>query len=206
MAAHATDADDAWRRRVASLTAAYAHVCRRSLRGELALPEVTRLLGAEEADAIAKAVHMPSAVADALTETLDRGVRRGWLSPFTMLYCDEQRSLLVDHLGACERILKSPLPLVYVIKVRRFIAIYLLALPFSLIDRVGWATPIVTMLVAYPMLGLDQIAVELENPFSPAKLGHLPLDAICETIESNVLALVKARPPEPAPTPPKPSS
>ena len=188
-------ADRAWRRSIACWTAAYAHVCRRSLRGERELPEVARLIGAEAAENLARAEHMPGAAASMLARMLREGVVREWLSPFELLRCDEERSRLVDHLGGCERIMKSPLPLVYVIKVRRFVALYLLVLPLSLVDRVGWATPILTMLVGYPMLGLDQIAVELENPFTPANLGHLPLDAICGTIESNVLALAD----EPAP-------
>jgi ion channel-forming bestrophin family protein len=45
--------------------------------------------------------------------------------------------------------------------------------------------------VAYPLLAIDQIAVELENPFDPCKLSHLPLNDICENIERNLLALIE---------------
>ena len=46
-----------------------------------------------------------------------------------------------------------------------------------------------TVLVAYPLLSLDQIGIELENPFSANRLSHLPLNDIGDTIERNVLAL-----------------
>jgi putative membrane protein len=187
---YGADAEHEWRQRFAGWTAAFAHVSRRSLRGERELPELEKLIGPQATARIARAEHMPNAVAAKLAELLGEAVERGWLSPFTMLRCDEERALLIDHVGACERIVKSPLPLVYVIKVRRFVALYLLVLPFSLIDRVGWAAPLLTMLVAYPMLGLDQISVQLENPFAIRNLGHLPLDSICKTIETNILALV----------------
>ena len=188
------NAEPAWRERFAHWVAAFGHVSRHSLRGERDLPEVRRLLGAEAESRIARADHMPDAVAWELARMLQEAVDRTWLSPFVMLECEKERSHLIDHVGGCERILKSPLPLVYVIKVRRFVALYLLVLPFSLVDRVGWATPILVMLVAYPLLGLDQISVELENPFSPTNLGHLPLDDICMTIEGNVLSLDDGRP------------
>ncbi|MBX3221313.1 MAG: hypothetical protein KF795_12390 [Labilithrix sp.] len=186
---YGASAEPEWRDRCARWTAAFAHTARRSLRGERDLPELTALLGAEATARIARAEHMPSAVAVEIAGLLRVAVERGWLSPFALIQCERERAGLIDHVGACERILLTPLPQVYVIKVRRFVAIYLVMLPFSLVDRVGWASPLLTMLVAYPILGLDQIAVELENPFSTRRLGHLPLDAICEKIEKNVLAL-----------------
>ena len=47
------------------------------------------------------------------------------------------------------------------------------------------------MLVAYPLISLDKIGIELQNPFSKSNLSHLPLDDISMTIESNLLALLK---------------
>jgi hypothetical protein len=45
------------------------------------------------------------------------------------------------------------------------------------------------MLVAFPILALDEIGVELENPFSPNRLNHLPLDEICARLEQNLMFL-----------------
>jgi putative membrane protein len=78
---------------------------------------------------------------------------------------------------------------VHAIKLRRLVVMYLLALPFA-IGPSPWFTTLVTALVAYPLLAIDQIGIELQNPFSQARLSHLPLDEICETIETNVLALL----------------
>ena len=89
---------------------------------------------------------------------------------------------------------KTPLALVYVLKMRRFVLMYLLALPFALVDRVGWATPLLTVLLAYAVLGIDQIGVELERPFSTRSLSHLPLDTICGDIERQLLALLNEPP------------
>jgi predicted membrane chloride channel (bestrophin family) len=49
------------------------------------------------------------------------------------------------------------------------------------------------------LLGVDQIAVELENPFAVSHLSHLPLDGISATIEEDVLALLDGGGPAPAP-------
>jgi hypothetical protein len=71
-------------------------------------------------------------------------------------------------------------------------------LPFGILLKVDWLTPLVTMLVAFPILALDEIGVELQNPFSTGRLNHLPRDRICENLEQNLMCLLgdhdRARP------------
>ena len=57
------------------------------------------------------------------------------LDPFSFQQIDKERALLIDHVGACERILKTPLPIVYSIKIRRFIMLFLVTLPFALLHK-----------------------------------------------------------------------
>ncbi len=53
-------------------------------------------------------------------------------------------------------------------------------------------TPVISMLVAYPLVASDPIGQEFDNPFDPARASHLPLRRICRTIEDNLLALLVA--------------
>jgi putative membrane protein len=46
------------------------------------------------------------------------------------------------------------------------------------------------MLVAYPLLSLDRIGAELQNPFGTANLSHLPLNEISAGIERTLLGLL----------------
>ena len=111
------------------------------------------------------------------------------ISEQKQLEAERERSQLIDHIGACERILKTPLARVFSIKIRRFLFLYLAILPVAIVDRCGALTVLLTMLVAYPLLSLDQIGIELENPFSKARLSHLPLEEIGATIQRNVQRL-----------------
>jgi putative membrane protein len=182
--------DPRWRALIVRWTAAFAHVTRRSLRDERSLPEVAALLGEDQARRIAESEHMPSYVSRTIAGLL-REARDGLgLDSFAFLQIDRDRATLVDHLGGCERILSAPLPRAYSIHIRRFIFLYLATLPFPLLHQFGWLTPLVTMLIAYPILSLDQIGLELQNPFSTRNMGHLPLDEITSKIEKNLLALL----------------
>lgn len=187
--------DDTWRRSFVAWVAAFPHVARCSLRGDLLDPRVAELVGQAEAQRIAASVHMPSCVALALAEQLRDARQEGRLDEFAFLQLDKERALLIDHIGACERILKTPLPLAYSIKIRRYIAIFLICLPFALLHRMSndWLVPFICMLVAYPLFSLDQLGIELQNPFSTSNLSHLPLDEISATIERNVTGLLRER-------------
>ena len=88
--------------------------------------------------------------------------------------------------------MQTPLALAYCIIIRQFIAIFLLTLPLVLLHKLAspWMVPLLCMAVSYPFIALDELGLELQNPFSKHNLSHLPLDDICATIERNVLALV----------------
>jgi len=184
-----------WRVKVVKWAAVFPHVARLSLRGERPSTEVVNLVGLENAEQIATAGHMPSFVALKLGDLLHEACERLEMDRFAFMQLDRERALLIDNIGACERILKTPLPRTYSIKIRRFIVMFLLMLPFALLHRLDddWLVPFITMLVAYPLLSLDQIGVELENPFSTSNLSHLPLDDISATIERNLLDVLKVK-------------
>lgn len=181
-----------WRNRFVNWVACFPHVARCSLRGELALQETSQLVGPENSERIAKSEHMPSFVSLKLALLLHQATDQMGMDKFSFLQIDKQRVTLIDHIGACERIAQSPLPRVYSIKIRRYVTLFLFLLPFALLHRSGsdWFVPLITMLVAYPLLSLDQIGIELQNPFQKQNLDHLPLDALSDKIEGNLKGLL----------------
>jgi ion channel-forming bestrophin family protein len=184
-------ADPDWRRLLVGWTAAFPHVARRNLRGQRSLPELVPLIGAEGTERLAAADYMPGAVALEISRLLREAVETQGMDQFAFVRAEEERAKLIDHVGGCERILKSPLPVAYSIQIRQFIFLFLVALPFGIVAKVDWLTPLVTMLVAFPILALDEIGVELQNPFSPDRLNHLPLDDICSQLERSLLSLLE---------------
>lgn len=181
--------DVPWRDGFVRWSAAFCHVARLSLRGERAAEDLERVLGADEAAHVLDAQHMPSYVARRIANLLREARDQGHLDGYAFLQVDRERARLIDHIGGCERILKTPMPRVHSIKLRRFILLYMLGLPFAMGTSVVELAVIATVLVAYPLFAIDRIAQELENPFSPFRQSHLPLDTICRTIEANLMAL-----------------
>lgn len=61
-------------------------------------------------------------------------------------------------------------------------------LPVALADHLTTCL-LVTGLVSYALLSLDQIGIELQNPFAVDNLSHLPLNDICKSINQNIVEI-----------------
>lgn len=168
--------------------AAWPYIIRDDLRRDRTLTGVQSILSERELAPLAQADSM-SVYAAAKIASLLSSLRCKGLDAIAFLRAETERSLILDAVGACERIRNTTMPLALAIKTRRFITLFILLLPLALVDRAGWVTPLVIALASYPLFSLDEIGAELQNPFSPHNLSHLPLDTICKTIASNVLSL-----------------
>jgi ion channel-forming bestrophin family protein len=115
------------------------------------------------------------------------GAREKGLIASDELFAAIDRSLveLVNMQGGCERIKGTPVPLAYSFFTRTFVRAYCLALPFGLVDQLGFATVIVVLALTFVLLVLETIGRILEDPFTTAP-NCLPLSAICRNIEINV--------------------
>jgi ion channel-forming bestrophin family protein len=176
------------RNEVIRWTIAYAYSCMHRLRHTPGLAEVESRLD-KEAGAAAAAEHVPLDVSRRITELLRQAQQRGLISDYVMTYIDQNVQLLVDYLGGCERIHRTPLPFAYVVHLRRAIIVYTFTLPFALYKDFGWLTIVVTFLVAYLFYGIEEIGVTIEDPFE-GEDNDLPLEQICTTIDRNLSAMI----------------
>lgn len=171
-------------------TVAFAYSSMHALRGSKSMgPLAERLPEAEVRDVMA-AEHLPSAIALRISTLLDEARRKGHISDYVTMTLDNNVQLLIDYIGACERIHKTPLPFAYVVHLRRALILYCVTLPFALIESYGWSTVVDTLLIAYILFGIEEIGVEIEDPFGEDD-NDLPLEKICATIEGNLLSVIK---------------
>jgi putative membrane protein len=123
-----------------------------------------------------------------MTACLQTARRDGLITDIVQVSLDNNIQQLVDFVGGCERIRKTPLPFSYVVHLRRALIIYCFTLPFALVESFGWFTILDVLFVAYTFFGIEEIGVEIEGPFGNDE-NDLPMQDICETIHNNVYAL-----------------
>lgn len=136
-----------------------------------------------------QAEHIPLAVSRRMSEQVETARERGLIGDIQQSMLDAPIGRLIDSLGACERIHNTPLPFAYMVHLRRALIVFLATMPLALVKEFGWNTIPATLLIAYVMLGIEEIGVEIEDPFGTDD-NDLPLKPICETIEGNLRGLL----------------
>ena len=87
---------------------------------------------------------------------------------------DANLTKLVESIGACETLLKTPIPLSYTRHTSRLLVIWVSSLPIILWDQCRYATVPVAGVISFLLLGIEEIGVQIEEPFSILPLGRIP--------------------------------
>jgi predicted membrane chloride channel (bestrophin family) len=90
---------------------------------------------------------------------------------------------LANAIGSCERIHQTAVPLHYARHALRSLSMWIVTLPFSLVQDLGLLTGPVTAIVAWLLFGVYQIGHSIEDPFQ----GSLRLSTLCENIRRGIL-------------------
>jgi putative membrane protein len=188
--------------RLLTLTMAFAYAAMQRLRNQPGLGLFHLAPGGAQSDeaaaeeaALLRAPNLPLAIAVRLSAGLKEARAAGLLTDYQQMVLDQNVQTLVDQMGGCERIHRTPLPFAYVVHLRRALILYCYSLPFVLLPLFGWATIPVSLILSYILLGIEEIGVEISDPFGTDD-NDLPLERLCTTIEADLRAL------RPACTPP----
>jgi putative membrane protein len=91
---------------------------------------------------------------------------------------------LAEAQTVCEGIQSTPLPLHMSVHIKQVVFIFLATLPLVLAD-LGWFAVLAIGLIAFALLGIDEAAVEFEDPFGDDPYD-LPLDHACQQLADEV--------------------
>lgn len=174
--------------RLVRWTAVFPYTVMSSLRGESVIGPPGEDLEPEERLELLSSQHLAMYAARKMTHALRTAYEKGLISDIVMTNLDLNVQSLVDSLGACERIRKTPLPFAYVVHLRRALVLYCFTLPFALVDTFGWSTVLDVALVAFIFFGIEEIGVEIEGPFGHDE-NDLPLEDICGSIYKTLYSI-----------------
>lgn len=188
-------ADRAKRIALLRLVAALLVACKLCLRSEPVNSELEEFMSRSQYLQL-KTIHNPPLqivfwIADYLQQQYQRG--NAVLHYSHVVFLQTTVKSMMESLGHCERILKTPLPLAYSIHLKQLLLIYCLLLPFQLVKDLGWGTGLFVSLIAFTLLGIEEIGMEIENPFG-YDTNDLPLDDICNQIKYDIEEFIAGNP------------
>ena len=175
------------------LLVAFAVATKLHLRSEPVNTELEELMSSSQYFKLKTMNHPPLEIAFWIGDYLQQQSNRKTLNAYQLPTLQGLLNNMIDVLGGCERILKTPIPLAYAIHLKQLLLLYCLLLPFQFVAQLGWWTGPMVALVSFTLFGIEEIGIEIENPFG-YDANDLPLDAICATMKRNIEDLITLSP------------
>lgn len=156
--------------------------------------DVNELIGLDEEEKaeLVKKAHIPNHIALQIISRLQDGHVQQLITHEDHLNIKMHSQELLNVLGACERIKKTPIPFSYNVYLKLFITIYTICLPFALIPIFGYWSILMVAFVFFAFIGLELMAEEIEDPFG-LDCNDLPIGDIAHTIKTNVCEILEVR-------------
>jgi len=139
-------------------------------------PYVRSVLTRKEADFVMQQKNKPLVMLAYMTAVMNHVVPH--VTYTTHAKIQETLDELGNIAGGCERLLSTPIPLSYTRHSVRALLIWLLTAPLALYHHCGWAMLPMLYFMSFLMLGIDELAAQIEEPFS-----ILPLTPLVEVIK-----------------------
>lgn len=175
------------------LLVAFAVSVKLHLRHQRPNEELRPLMARQYFDRLIGMNHPPLEIAFWIGDYLQFQHQRDRLNIYQLTAMQQTLNEMVNILGGCERILKTPIPPAYSIHLKQLLMLYCFSLPFQLVSLFGWWTGLVVLLISFALFGIEEIGIEIEDPFG-LDANDLPLDDICKTMLRNIEDLTTLSP------------
>jgi putative membrane protein len=175
---------------------AYVNALRCQLRKQPAPPEVLRFLSKEEASFALERTNIANGLLDGTGRRIDIARRNGWIDTIQQTQFEAILVDIANAQGGMERIKNTPLPNQYRFFPSLFTRLFCVLLPIGLVETLGYATPVGSTIAGLMFLAVLQIGDDLVDPFADT-IHDVPLNAMCRTIEIDLLQAIGDPAPEP---------
>ncbi|MEW6491231.1 MAG: bestrophin family ion channel [Cyanobacteriota bacterium] len=178
---------------VMRLVVAFPLAAKSYLRQEPVNTELTELMSTERYLELKQVANPPLQIAFWIEEYLQEQYQHKCITNYQLSVMHKLLDTMTESLGACDRIIKTPMPLAQVISMRTLLLVYCLSLAFQLVDYFRLFTGFIVAFLSFIVLGLEEINSEIENPFG-YDYNDLPLDASCDMMLENIQDLMSNEP------------
>jgi putative membrane protein len=152
--------------------------------------EVERFFSPADQQILAGMSNPVAAILPVMASILGQCVAHGMLTEQRLTMLNTYLIELSLNSTGCERIRNTPLPIAYVLHLKRFLTLFCLTISLPLVAGMGWWSVLVTAMISYSLIGIEEIGVEIEDPFGDDP-NDLPIDEICATIEKNLIEFAR---------------
>ena len=175
---------------------AYVNALRCQLRKQPVDQEVLRFLSKGEADFALERTNIANGIVDGTGRRIDLARRNGWIDSIQQASFERVLVDIANAQGGMERLKNTPLPNQYRFFPTLFTHMFCVLLPIGLVESLGFATPLGSTVAGLMFLAVLQIGDDLVDPFANT-VHDVPLNAMCRTIEIDLLQAIGDKAPDP---------
>lgn len=186
---YATEEVETFKSRFIKRQIAWCYALSQSLRGHSSSKGLERYLNSEEYAYIKKQNNVTVALLELHAMDLKRALKEGWINKYQQIELDKTLNALCNHMGGCERIKKTIFPVTYSKYIHMSIVLFIMMLPFGLIEYFGLMEIPVVISISVFFLLVEKMAVHLQDPFEN-KPTDTPTTTICRTIEKDLYQML----------------
>ena len=186
---NASEEVDAFKNRFIKRQIAWCYALSQSLRGYSSSKGLERYLTAEEFAYIKRQNNVTMALLELHAMDLKKALQEGWINKYQQIELDKTLNALCNHMGGCERIKKTIFPVTYSKYIHMSIFLFIMMLPFGLIEYFGFMEIPVVISISVFFLLVEKMAVHLQDPFEN-KPTDTPTTTICRTIEKDLCQML----------------
>lgn len=168
---------------------AWCNALSQSLRGFSPHKGLERYLDKKELAFVKNQRNVTVALLELHAMDLKKALNEGWINKYQQIEINRTISALCNHMGGSERIKNTVFPVTYSKYISMSIHLFIVLLPFGLIEYFGYMeVPLVIAIAAFFLL-VEKMAVHLQDPFEN-KPTDTPTTTICRNIEKDLYQMI----------------
>ena len=169
------------------------------LRKRLQAEAIQSYLGEEEFEKIGGFKNVPAQLLNLQSKHLQQLYREGHIEDFSRIELNGVLKELYNLQGKAERIKNTVFPYYYNYFTRLFLWVFLLILPFALVENMGWELIPLSLAISFVFHILDKSGAITEEPFE-GRAADTPMLTLCRSIEIDMRQMLEEDElPEPRP-------
>ncbi|MGE0787573.1 MAG: bestrophin family protein [Sandaracinaceae bacterium] len=174
---------------------AFYYLAVQRLREEDDLESLRELLTDREREALRGVTHRAPVMLTWVSARLARLAAHAdpMVSEIRLSRVDQNIQAMNAALVGCERIRFTPVPFAYAQHIKVFLTLFCYTAPFAMVNGMSYWTPLAAAMLALALFGIDEIGVEIEDPFG-VDPNDLPLEAIGESLERATAEMLDSDP------------
>ena len=160
-----------------------------SLRGFNTHKGMERHLDKNELNSIKNQRNVTVALLELHAMDLKKALAEGWINKYQQIQIDQSITALCNHMGGSQRIKNTIFPVTYSKYINMSIQLFILLLPFGLIEYFGYMEVPLVIAISTFFLLVEKMAIHLQDPFEN-KPTDTPTTTICRNIEKDLYQML----------------